>query len=365
MRKTRVLVALSGGVDSSVAALRLIEDGYDVVGATMQVWDYSSCNVVEGQGTCCSSVDVDDARSVCDHLKIPFYVINCEEEFRTKVVEPFIHSYLKGQTPLPCANCNTFLKFEYLVQKMNELECDYLATGHYAQIRENENGEKRIWISEDDWKDQTYFLFQVDPKIVSRLLFPVGHLKKPEVRQIAEIKGLHRVFKKRDSTGICFVGNRSYVDFLEAEVPAEKLNANPGKIRRSPTGEVVGEHRGIHNFTIGQSKRLGFDHHEKLYVVRMDPAAREVWVGDEAELYAEQCWIDRTSFFEKPAVGDRVQIKIRSQHKASDAIVEAEDLEHGRVSLRFEKAQRSITPGQAAVFYKDQFLLGGGWICEV
>jgi len=357
--KGRVLVAMSGGVDSSVAAALLVEQGYEVIGATMQVWDYSSCDIQEGSGTCCSSIDVDDARDVADKIGIPFYVLNCEAKFRQAVIDPFIANYLKGKTPLPCVDCNTFLKFDHLVQKMNELECDYLATGHYAQIVTDEKGEASIHTSEDSWKDQTYFLFTLNKEILPKLLFPVGHLTKPQVRAEGERFGLLNA-RKKDSTGICFVGDKGYGKFLEEQVSPEILQKNRGLIKRHPTGVVMGEHQGIHHYTYGQSRGLGMDHHEKLFVLKIDTETNTVWVGDEQYLFAKDLEVENPHFLHDVRDGDLLNVKIRYAHKGSPARVFKR--ESGGLRVEFLEPQRAITPGQAAVFYKDRQLMGGGWI---
>jgi tRNA-specific 2-thiouridylase len=356
--KGKVLVAMSGGVDSSVAAALLVDEGYEVIGATMQVWDYSNCTVEEGLGTCCSSQDVDDARSVADTLGIPFYVLNCEEKFKEAVIDPFVQAYLQGETPLPCVNCNTFLKFDHLIRKMQELECDFLATGHYAQVRQGALGAE-IHTSEDSWKDQTYFLFTLKKEILPKLLFPVGHLQKPQVRKIAEEKNL-MVHRKKDSTGICFVGDRGYGEFVKDYVGTRALEQKKGFFRRFPEGEIVGAHAGIHLFTYGQSRGLGLDHHEKLFVVKIDSDTNTVWLGEEKHIYKDRLQLRDSHWLSDLQRGEKVRVKVRYQH--SGALARVERLHDGGVEVIFDEPQRAITPGQAAVFYREKQLLGGGWI---
>jgi tRNA-specific 2-thiouridylase len=361
-KKPRVLVAMSGGVDSSVAAALLKDQGFEVIGATMQVWDYSQNPAKEDEdcdakGTCCSSDDVDDARWVCDQLDIPFYVLNCEEQFKAEVIDPFVESYLSGETPIPCVNCNTFLKFSHLIKKMKELDCDYLATGHYAQVVYDENNLPLIQTSEDGHKDQTYFLFTMNQELLPKILFPVGNMNKTEVRRVAEEKGLV-VAKKKDSVGICFIGNQGYKNFI-AEHATEDLFVQ-GKIKLFPEETVLGEHKGLHNFTLGQRRALGVSFSEPLFVRSMDFETGDLWLSREKDLYKKSLIIRDTNFFKKIEEGTPLRVKLRYQHKGSECKIKK--LKTSLAYVELNESQRSITPGQAAVFYEGDLLVGGGWI---
>ncbi|CAM5998649.1 unnamed protein product [Sphagnum balticum] len=350
---------MSGGVDSSVVAGLLVEQGYDVVGVTMQVWDYSECDITPGAGTCCSSIDVQDARSVADRLNIPFYVLNCEAKFQTYVIDNFVHEYLEGRTPNPCVNCNTFLKFDHLFIKMQELGCDYLATGHYVQC--GEDGTSRFLVKgSDPFKDQSYFLFTLPRKILPHLLFPVGHMTKPEVRQHAERLGLLNA-RKKDSQEICFVSRAGYSKFIESRVGADLLPG--GNIVLLPDGKILGRHEGLHNFTIGQRKGLGFDHHEPLYVLKLDPKNSTVYVGPEQSLYLQEMQVGKLNWMTDPDFEREYTVKIRHGHLGARAKLQRDD--SGRVRVLFQEKQRAITPGQAAVFYDNERLCGGGWISSM
>lgn len=378
--KKRVLVAMSGGVDSSVAAAVLKNQGYEVIGVTMQVWDYSKNDAAaicspnssvkknlnkDDSGTCCSSLDVDDARAVCDTLDIPFYVINCEKEFKTKVIDNFIKSYLKAKTPVPCVDCNTYLKFDYLIQKMKELNCDYLATGHYAQIQQKKTAPV-IVTSEDSWKDQTYFLFGLDKNILKFLLFPVGNWTKKETRKYAKQHQLP-VHNKKDSTGICFVGKNEYSSFIEEQLTQETNKNNfpsicKGNLLSYPSGKVLGTHKGIHKFTYGQRKALGVNSQAPLYVIKIEAQTGSVWLGEDKYLYHSTMSVKNFNWLSEVDLKKELNVKIRFHHAGAKGVLKKENQEW---LFYFKDPQRAITPGQAAVFYQDKQLLGGAWIDKV
>ena len=360
--RKKVLVAMSGGVDSSVSAALLKDQGYDVIGVTLQVWDYSKNKSSEGYGTCCSHVDVQDARTVCDILNIPFYVLNSEDVFEEKVIQPFVKDYLDAKTPIPCTNCNTFLKFNYLVKKMKELQCDFLATGHYAKVKKLKKGKKGkygLFTSMDSWKDQSYFLFTLNPKLLPKLLFPVGNLNKQTIRDIAIKKALP-IYKKKDSTGVCFIGKGNYRTFIKNYTSQNHFDLpKKGLLKLYPTGEALGEHKGIHNFTIGQRKGLGISSNQALFVIKIDKETREVWIGEEKELYSHSAEVIDVHWLDEAKQGEKLNIKIRFHDRSSPAYIYKNKNSY---LLKFIEPKKSLTPGQSAVFYRDQQILGGGVI---
>ncbi len=352
----RVLVAMSGGVDSSVSAYLLKKQGYDVVGVSLHLWDYSQ-NQKSSQSqefdTCCSEEDRTDARLAAEMIDIPFYVMDYQKEFKENVVDPFVDSYLAGKTPNPCVACNTFLKFDLLFQRAKRLNCDYIATGHYARIEKSTEGYQLLK-GTDPLKDQSYFLYHLEQELLSQILFPVGHLTKEEVRKIAKEANLPNANKK-ESMEICFVPQNNYADFVEKQ-GSQKLT--PGKIVLS-NGQVLAEHTGIHQFTVGQRKGLKISYPEPLYVIDINADTGDVTVGEEKYLWKTGFFIEGLHWLGAPKVGEQLDVKIRYRSQSSPAILEERE---NKPFVRFEKPQKTVTPGQVAVFYKDTQILGGGFI---
>jgi tRNA-specific 2-thiouridylase len=363
-----IAVAMSGGVDSSTVAAMLRADGYNLVGLTMQLWNQRRLAGREGmpetvQGRCCSLDDVYDARRVAETIGIPYYVVNHEQRFEQEVVRPFISEYLSGRTPIPCSLCNNHLKFDQLLITARQIGAERLATGHYARIEFDSAGGR--WLLKravDSSRDQTYFLFGLTQEQLSRTVFPLGGLLKSEVRQIARRHGL-ALADKPDSQEICFVPGGDYKKFLDAYLAeqGELLPETRGELVSS-SGEVLGTHSGIHNFTVGQRKGLGVATGSPLYVLEINGERRQVVVGGEEKLYSRSLRAKRVNWIAtgQPGSALRLGVKIRHRHEPAAAMVEAVGPHEAAVS--FDHPQRAITPGQAAVFYDGDVVVGGGWI---
>jgi len=356
-KPSRIVVAMSGGVDSSVTAGWLKEQGHEVIGISLQLHDMAE-KIENEFGTCCSLSDIMDARRVAEKLEIPFYVNNMEEEFRGAVVDDFIQEYLNGRTPNPCIRCNEKVKFRQLMDWALDLGADYLATGHYATVQINsETDEVELFKGGDNDKDQSYFLFAMKQKDLAKTLFPIGGFEKKTVRELAIKYGL-LVANKPDSQEICFVQAKSYREFIEDEVPKELLK--PGNIV-DPDGNILGNHGGLHQFTIGQRKGIGVHGKEPLFVLALRGKTNEVVVGPEQNLFRKSALVSRVNWINEPILGTKkVNAKIR--YRAKESPVEIFPTADGKLEVKFEIPQRAITPGQAMVFYEGEKVVGGGWI---
>ena len=359
---------MSGGVDSSTVAAMLRAEGHNVIGLTMQLWNQRRLAGREGmpesvQGRCCSLDDVYDARRVAQTIGIPYYVVNHEERFEQEVVRPFVEEYLSGRTPIPCSLCNNHLKFDQLLTVTRQIGADLLATGHYARVAfDNSRGRWLLKRPTDLAKDQTYFLFGLTQEQLSRTLFPLGGMTKPEVRQLARQHGL-ALAEKPDSQEICFVPGGDYKTFLDAYLSeqGETLPDTSGELVTS-TGEVIGEHHGIHNFTVGQRKGLGVATGSPLYVIQIKGDRGQVVVGGNEDLYSKTLCVHRVNLIAVEDVIEpmRVGVKIRHRHEPASAVIERTSAD--KILVTFDQPQRAITPGQAAVFYDGDVVVGGGWI---
>ena len=354
IKDTKVVVAMSGGVDSSVAATMLHRQGYEVIGVTLQLYDLGVD--LEKKGACCAGKDIYDAKSVADRMGFAHYVLNYESIFKQEVIEDFADSYLRGETPIPCVKCNQSVKFRDLFKVAKDLDADALVTGHYVQRKEGENGAE-LHKAYDDSKDQSYFLFATTQEQLEYIHFPLGGMQKEDTRKMAVEMGLS-VADKPDSQDICFVPNGSYASVIERLRPGA-LDA--GDIIHV-NGEKLGTHNGIINYTLGQRKGLGIAWPEPLYVVKIDAENNRVIVGSDADLDSISFTIRDVNWLVdiNLAANIEVSIKTRSTQNAVDAIVTKLDDNMARLDLK--TPQRAITPGQACVLYKDTRVLGGGWI---
>jgi tRNA-specific 2-thiouridylase len=362
-----VAVAMSGGVDSSTVAALVLQHGRPIVGLTMQLWNQRRLPELQGDGParhrCCSLDDVYDAKRVAQHLGFPHYVVNFEEQFEQRVVRPFVEQYLSGRTPIACTNCNTDVKFEPLLRMARQIGAERLATGHYARIQKDAaTGRYQLLRARDDSKDQSYFLWGLTQEQLSRSEFPLGERTKSEVRELA--RNVHLpVAEKPESMELCFVPNGNYVQFIHAYAREDgrPLDDSEGDIV-TEDGSIIGRHTGVHNYTVGQRKGLGFATGKPIYVLAIDPGKNRVIVGEDDALRAATLEIENVNWIsiQQPAAPLRAQVKIRHKHEPAAATVEA--LPGLRIRISFDAPQRAITPGQAAVLYDGDLVLAGGWI---
>lgn len=362
MSPTRVVVAMSGGVDSSVVAAILKERGYDVIGITMQIWPKSQENPAqERPGGCCSLSAVEDARAVAHDLGIPYYVVNLREEFEQEVIDYFCREYARGRTPNPCIVCNHRLKFGALLEKALSLGAEYVATGHYARVQFDERrGRFLLLRGVDEHKDQSYALYGLSQYQLGHSLFPLGRLKKEETRRIAATLGLP-VAAKRDSQEICFVPDDDYRGFLWQHIP-DRIKPGPFLDR---TGRVLGTHKGLPFYTVGQRRGLGFASGERLYVTSLDPERNAVILGRAEDLYSQELTVEEVNWVSiaPPSLPLTAAVKVR--YNGAETPAEIIPTGDNGLIVRFERPVRAATPGQAAVFYQGDEVLGGGVISSV
>lgn len=355
--RMKALIAMSGGVDSSVAAYLIKNQGYDCIGCTMKLYDNEDIGVSRNR-TCCSLDDVEDARSVAYKIGMPYYVFNFKDGFREKVIEKFVRCYESGETPNPCIDCNRYMKFDKLYERAKILGCEYIVTGHYARI-EKYDGKYVLRKALDETKDQSYVLYSLTQEQLAHTLFPLGKMRKTEVRKIAEENGFFNAHKP-DSQDICFVPNGKYTEFLEHFTG----KTYPAGYFVSEDGAVLGEHKGIVRYTLGQHKRLGISSEKTLYVKELDAIENTITLCEEKDLYSKEVTVDAFHWISEEPTQTEVRCKVKVRYRQKEQSATVIPIDNNRVKIIFDLPQRAVTPGQAAVLYNGDIVLGGGTISK-
>ncbi len=360
-KKGKVLMAMSGGIDSSVSSILLHEEGYEVVGMTMKTWDYASSGGSKKETGCCSLDSINDARAIAVQHGFPHYIIDIREEFGNHVIDDFVDEYLAGRTPNPCVKCNTHIKWEALLKRADMLDCEFIATGHYANVRQ-ENDRYVISKGKDDWKDQSYVLWGVSQKCLARTIFPVGKYEKTEIRSMAQKMGFHDLANKPESYEICFIPDNDYRSFIKNKVSGVEEKLNGGHFVNSE-GKILGKHRGYPFYTIGQRKGLEIALGDPVYVIDIKPDNNTVVLGAFEELAKTEMWVKDTNLIKYASLDKPIEAttRIRYKDKGTESTIEKVN---EKIKVTFHRNVHAVAPGQSAVFYEENDVIGGGFIMK-